>query len=120
MLNLAVEVIKVELVLLDFALEFAGLLFIELLLRPFHQRYNVTHAQYTVGHTRRMEQVDGFHLFADTYKLDGLVHHRANAERSTTTGVAIQFGKYHAGIVETIVKLLGSGDSILSGHRIHH
>ena len=67
-----------------------------------------------------MEGVNGLHFLARTHELDGLVHHGADAEGSTTTCVTIQLGENHTRIVQPLVELLGRVHGILSRHGIHH
>ena len=50
LLDLVQEIVEVELVLLDFALQPLGFFFVILLLGAFHQRYDVAHAQDAVRH----------------------------------------------------------------------
>ena len=50
LLDLVQEIVEVELVLLDFALQPLGFFFVILLLGALHQRYDVAHAQDAVRH----------------------------------------------------------------------
>ena len=120
MLDLVVEVVEVELVLHDLLLQLPCLLLVVLLLSALHQRDHVAHAQYAVGHTRRMEGIDGLHLLARTDKLDGLRHHRANRKGSTAAGITVELGQHHAVEVQAVVEFLGGVHGILTGHRVHH
>ena len=86
----------------------------------FHQADDVAHAENAVGHAVGMEHVECLHLFAGTYKENGLVDHGAYGECRTASGVAVQFGEYHAFIVQAVVELLGGVHRILSGHGIDH
>ena len=65
-----------------------------------------------------MEHVNRFHLLAGTYELDWLSDNGADRECCTTTCVAVELGENHAVEVETVVKLLGCVDSVLTGHRV--
>ena len=120
LLNLVVEVGEVKLVLANLGLQFLGLSLVELFLGAFHERNDIAHAQNTVGHTCRVEGVYGLHLLARTHKLDGLVHHGADGQGCTATGVTVQLGEDNTGIVEALVELLGGVHGILTGHGIHH
>ena len=75
LLYLVVEVVEVKLVLLYLLLQTLCLLLVKLLLGTFYQRNDIAHAQYAVGHTCRVEGVNGIQLLACAYKLDGLVHY---------------------------------------------
>ena len=67
-----------------------------------------------------MELVDGIELLAGTHELDGLVHHRADGEGRTATGVTVELGQYHAVEVQAVVEFLGRVHGILTGHGIDH
>ena len=67
-----------------------------------------------------MEHVDSLHLLASTDKLDRLGYHCTDTESSTTTGITVKLGKNYAIEIETVVKLLGSIDSILTCHRVNY
>ena len=120
LLNLIVEVGEVELVLANLGFQLLGLSLVKLFLSALYQRYDIAHAQDAVCHTRGVEGVYGFHLFASTNKLDGLIDNGTNGECSTTTGVTIQLGENHTGVVQSVVEFLGSVNGILTGHGIHH
>ena len=120
MLYLRHEVVKIELVLPNLLLQTLGLLFVELHLCTFNQRYHVAHTQYTVSHTFGVEHVNGLHLLASTYKLDRLCNHRAYRQGSTATGVAVEFSQHHAVKVQTVVELLSRVHGVLTRHRVYH
>ena len=67
-----------------------------------------------------MEHIEGFHLLARTDELDWFLHHRADTERSTSAGVAVEFGKDNAIEIQTVVERFGGVHSILAGHGINH
>ena len=118
LLDLIVEVVKVELVLANLLLQSLGFFLIKLLLGALHQRDHVAHAEDSVGHTGGVEQVDGFHLLARTNKLDGLGHHRADTQCGTAAGVAVELGQHHTVEIEAVVEGLGRVDGILSRHGV--
>ena len=120
MLDLRHEIVEVELVLGDFLLQAACFFLVVLFLSLFHERHDVSHAQDTVGHTRRMELVDGFHFLSRADEFDGLVHYRTDRQGRPAPGVAVQFGEHHAVEVQTVVEFLGCVHGILSGHGIYH
>ena len=114
------EVVEVELVLLDLLLQTLGFFFIVLFLSTFYQRYDVTHTENTVGHTRWVELVYCIELFACTHELDRLVHDGTDRKSGTTTSVTIEFSQYHTVEVEAFVELTGCIHSILTGHGVDH
>ncbi len=120
LLQLREEVVKVELVLSQFFLQLAGFFFIKLFLCFFDQRHDVAHTQDTIGHTFGMEQIDGIHFFANTHKLDGLAHHRADGQGCPAAGIPVEFGKHHPVEVEAVVEGLSGIHGILTRHGIHH
>ena len=99
-------------------MQLLGLLFVVLLLGTFDERNHITHAEDTASHTFGIEHVECLHLLARTDELDWLLHHGADREGRTTTRITIELGKDYASEVETIVKFLGSVNSILTCHRI--
>ena len=115
-MNLAQEIIKVELILGNLLLKTLCLFLVILLLRTLYQRHDITHAENTVCHTCRMELVDSIQLFAGTHKLDRLVYHGTDRKSSTATGVTIQLGQHDAVKVQTFIKLTSCIHRILTGH----
>ena len=67
-----------------------------------------------------MEHVNGIHLLAHTYKLDGLGDNGTNTDGCTTTGVAVELGQHHTIKIETVVELFGGVDRILTCHGVNH
>ena len=120
LLDLGVEVVEVELVLTDFLLQPAGFLLVVLLLSALHEADDVAHTEDTVGHTRGVEGVYGFHLLARAYKLYRLVDNGANRQGSTAARVAVELSEDNAGVVEAVVELLGRVDGVLTRHGIDH
>jgi len=96
LLYLTEEVVEVKLVLGQLLLQAPRLGFVILLLCAFHERDHVAHAEDTVGHTFGMEHIERLHLFARADELDGLVDHRADRERRTTTRIAIELREHPA------------------------
>ena len=119
MVQLPDKVIEVELVmgyLLGYTPCFG---FVVLFLRTFYQGYDITHAEYTVGHAGGMEYVQRLHLLTRTDELDWFIDHRADGQRRTASCIAVELGQYHAVKVETVVELLGGSHGVLTRHGIH-
>ena len=119
MLNLSQEVIEVKLILLDFLLQALCFLFIVLFLSTFYQRYDITHSQYTVSHTGRMELIYCIQFFTGTDKLNRFVYHRTDRQSRTTTCITIQLRQYYTIEVQTFIEFTCRIHGILSGHRIN-
>ena len=120
LLNLLHEVVEVKFVFGQLPFEALGFVFIILFLGSFHQRNDVAHTKDSVGHTFGIEHIKGIHFFANPNKFDGFVHHRLNRQRSTTAGIAIEFGEHHPIKIKPVVEGFGSVYSILPGHGIHN
>ncbi len=120
MCYLAEEVVEIELVLVYLLLYLAGLLLVILLLGTLHERHDVTHAEYSVGHSLGMEHLQRIGFLARGDELEGLVHHRTYRNGCTATGVTVEFGEYHSIVVEPFVELTGRIHGILTRHGIHH
>ena len=65
-----------------------------------------------------MENVDGFHLLTGTDELDRLSDYRTDGESSTTTGIAVEFGKDDTIKVQTVVEFLSGVDGVLARHGV--
>ena len=120
MLYLGEEVVEVELVFLNAALQTLRLLLVVLLLRTLHEAHDVAHAENAVGHTLGVEHVEGFHFLARAHKLNGLIHHGAYRKGSTAARVAVEFREHHAVEVEAFVELLSRVHGVLTRHGVHH
>ena len=118
MLDLIQEVVKAKFIGGNFFVELSSLLDVELLLGTFYERNHVAHAQDSVRHAVGMEDVQGLHFFARTDKFDGLLNDLANAERRTSSGVAVEFGQDYARVVKHVVKGLGCIHGILACHGV--
>ena len=119
LLYLFVEVVEVKLILLDLLLQAACLLLVVLLLSPFDERNDIAHTEDAVCHTAWVERVERFHLLACADELDGLIDDASDAERSTTSGIAIKLGENNTRIVQPIIELLCRIDGVLTGHSVH-
>ena len=120
LLNLVVEILKRELVLSQLLMQLLGLLLVKLLLSLLHKGNNVTHTQNSVCNTLRVEEIQRLHLLTGAHKLNRLVNHRLNRERSTAAGITIQLGKNNAVKIQPLIKGLGCLHSILTGHRVNN
>ena len=67
-----------------------------------------------------MEHIKCLHLLARTDELNRLIDYRADRQRRTTAGIAVEFRQYHSVEIQTIVELLGGVHSVLTGHGIDH
>ena len=103
----------------EFLLEFAGLLFVILLLGFLDEGNDVSHTEDTVRDARRVEHIQGFHLLARRYELDGLADDSLDGERGTASGVAVHLGQDDSVEIQPVVESLGCLDGILSGHGVH-
>ncbi len=119
-MNLAQEIIEIELILGNLLLKTLCLFLVILLLCTFHQRHDITHAENTVRHTRRVELVNSIQFFTGTHKLDRLVHNSTDRKGGTTTGITVQLGQHYTVKVQTFIKLTGCIHRILTGHGIDH
>ena len=120
LLNLAEEIVEVELVLLDFALQLLGFLLVVLGLCALHEADDIAHTKDAVGHSLGVEHVEGFHFLACADKFDGFVHHGANTQGCTAAGVAIEFCQDDAIVVQAVVEFLGGIHGVLSRHGINN
>ena len=120
MLNLSKEVVEIELVFENLLLEFLSLLLVVLLLEFFGERHNVAHAEDTVSHTGRIEDVESIDFFARGHKFDGLVNSITDTERSTTTCITVELGEDNAVKIEPFVECLGGIYGVLTGHGVNH
>ena len=84
-----------------------------------NEAHYVAHAEYSVGHARWVEHVDGFHFLAGSDELDGLRHHGAYAYGRTAASVAVELGEHNAVEVQAVVEFLGRVDGVLSGHGVY-
>ena len=120
LLYLLVEVPEVELVLGQFLSQLAGLLLVVLFLGLLDQGDHVAHAEYTVGDTVGMEDIEGLHLLAGADELDRLVDHGLDREGSTAAGITVHLCEHHSVEVETVVEGLGGLHGVLTGHGVDH
>ena len=120
LLDLIIEIVEIKAVGLYLLLQLAGFFLIVLSLGAFHQRNDIPHAEDTVGHTRRIENVERVHLLAHPDKLDRHLHHRTNRQRGPAPGIAVQLGQDHPFVMQLVVECLGGVDRILAGHRVHY
>ena len=67
-----------------------------------------------------MEHIQGFHLLTRSDELNRLVHHAADTQCRSTTGVTVQLRQNDAVKIQTVIKLFCGIDCILSGHGIYH
>ena len=107
-----------ELALLHFFLLGKHLLFIKFLLSFLNQRQHIAHAENSAGHTVRMKLLKTVQLFADTGEFDGDSSDRANTERRTTAGVAVELREDHTVEFERFVERFGTVDCVLPGHGV--
>src|SRR5690606_34454830 len=70
LLYLTKEIVEVELIFSDLFLKFRSFFLIKLLLRPFYQGNNVSHTKNTGSHPVWVENIQGIHFLAGTYKLN--------------------------------------------------
>src|SRR5690606_33739180 len=76
---------------------FFGFFFVDLALKFFDQRKDVTHTQNTLCDTFRMEWLQGIKLFAHTQEFDWLTGNGTHRQCRTTACITIGFGQDHTG-----------------------
>ena len=112
--------LKLNWFLTSFFLQAARLLLVELLLCTLHQRYDVTHAEDTVGHTFGMKHLQGVHLLAARNEFQRFADHRADRDRGTAAGVAVELRQDHAGDIRRLIELLCLHKGVLSCRSVQH
>ena len=120
LLNLIIEILKGELVLGEFLLEFTCLLLIELLLGLLHEGNHVTHSENTVCHTLRVEGIQSLHLLTRADELYRFTGDGTYGKGCTTSCVTVQFCEYNSVKIKPFIENLGCGYGILSGHGIRN
>ena len=120
LLDLIVEIHQGEIVLGKFLLEFPGLSLVKLLLGFLDEADHVSHTEYTVGDTCRMEDIQRLHLLSGGHELDRLAHDGLDGKGRTASGVTVHLGQHDAVEIQPVVESLGRLHSILTGHRIDH
>src|SRR5690625_1270868 len=119
LLHLGEEVIQGELaVTADLLGEFGGLLLIEGFLGLLDEGEHITHVQDAGGHPVRVETFEVGEFLPGGGEQHRLTGHRADGQRRTAAGIAVEFGQYHPGEADSFGEGLGGADRILADHRI--
>src|SRR4051794_26787510 len=117
-LELLEEVVERELVAAQLALELAGLVFLELLLRLLDERHHVAHAEDPLRHPLGVEALELVELLAHAREQDRLARDRLDAQRGAAAGIAVELAHQHAVELDGLGELLGDVDRVLAGHRV--
>ena len=88
---------RVKLFLRSFSRHLGGLLLVEVLLGPLHERQHVAHTQDAARQPVGVERLEGVGLLAGAEELDRQSGHGADGERRAAAGVAVDLGQHQAG-----------------------
>ncbi|KAF5051850.1 hypothetical protein DSECCO2_414800 [anaerobic digester metagenome] len=111
-------VLQVKGVLCHLFLHSESFFLIDCALGLFNQAYDITHAKDSACDAVGIERLDVVHLLADTDVLDGFSNNRTQRQCGTAAGVTIELGENHPGNSDFLLKFLGDGNSVLTGHRV--
>jgi hypothetical protein len=118
LLELALEVVHVELTLLEALHHAFGLFGLQRFLRLFDQRHDVAHAEDAAGDAGRLEGLQRVDLFAEADEADRLAGDRAHRQRRTAAPVAIHPGQDDAGDADALVEILRRVHRVLTGQAV--
>ena len=116
--QLVEEIFQRELALAHLLFETLGFVDIHGFCGFFDETDDVTHAQDARGHAFGVERLEVFELFTHASKFDGLAGNGLHAQRCAAAGVAVEFGEYRAGDVESLIEMSCDVDSFLAGGRV--
>src|SRR5579872_5662647 len=118
LLQLVAEILEGEFVVLQFALKFARLLFVDGFLGFFDEREDVAHAEDARDDAIGMKLLDGVVFFADAREFYGRAGDFANGKRRTAARVAVELGENHSRDAETSVKFASGANRVLADHGV--
>ena len=118
LLELAGEVVQVELARLHLLGDRRGLFRVDVLGGFLDQADDVAHAEDAVGDALGMELLQRVHLLAGADQLDRLAGDGAHRERRAAAAVAVHAGEHEAGDADALVEALGEVDRVLAGQAV--
>ena len=118
MVELVEEVFQGEGCGAEFALHFAGFVFVDGLLGFFDEGDDVTHAEDAASESIRVEGLDAVGPLADADVEDGEAGDGDDGEGGAAAGVSVHLGEDEAGEGDLFVELLGDLDGVLAGHGV--
>ena len=116
--HLLEEIVEVELLLAELALELARLSLVVGLAGPLDQRQHVAHAEDPLRHAIRVEALELVELLTGRGVHDRLAGDRLDRQRRAAAGIAVELAHDHAVEVDGLAELLGDVHGVLTGHRI--
>ena len=119
LLELALQVVHVELTLLEALHHPLGGLGLQRLLGLLDQGDDVAHAKDAPRHLFGAELLDRVHLLAEADEADRLAGDRAHRQRRAAAAIAVHSGQKDAGDADLPVELLGDVHRILTGQAVH-
>src|SRR5579859_708824 len=112
LLQLVAKILERKFVVLELALEFARLLFVDGFLGFFDEREHVAHAEDARDDAVGMKLLDGIVFFADAGELHGRAGDFANGERRAAASVAVELGENHSRDTEAFVEFASGANRV--------
>src|SRR4030095_8568850 len=96
-----------------------GLGLVDRRLRLLDEREHVAHAEDTRSQTIGMERLERVGLLTHADEGDGAAGHVPDGQRGAAARIAVHLGEHDRVDADRLVELVGDGDRVLTGHRIH-